>query len=125
MAAGERVAGVQPKLASRVRLLATGATAKNDPNGARSVAIAALTSGHPGPLATTAPIGSGPYPNETVLASPRDLVGFTAVVGARGSPADRGVLRGGMLGLAGRLSFSGLGSVTEVAFRLGTKVKIQ
>jgi hypothetical protein len=38
------VADVQPKLAARVRLLATGATNKNDPNDARSVAIAALRS---------------------------------------------------------------------------------
>src|SRR5262245_41248687 len=44
VAAGEQVAGVQPRLAARVRLLATGATNKNDPNDARSVAIAALRS---------------------------------------------------------------------------------
>ena len=31
VAAGERVLGVQPKLAARVRLLATGAVNKNDP----------------------------------------------------------------------------------------------
>ena len=43
-AAGERVLGVQPKLGARVRLLATGATNKNDPNDALSVAIAALRS---------------------------------------------------------------------------------
>ena len=42
VAAGERVLDVQPKLAARVRLLATGAVNKNDPNDARSVAIAAL-----------------------------------------------------------------------------------
>ena len=35
---------VQPKLGARVRLLATGATNKNDPNDARSVAVAALRS---------------------------------------------------------------------------------
>jgi transposase len=35
---------VQPKLGARVRLLATGATGKNDPNDARSVAVAALRS---------------------------------------------------------------------------------
>jgi transposase len=35
---------VQPKLAARVRLLATGKTDKNDPNDARSVAVAALRS---------------------------------------------------------------------------------
>jgi transposase len=43
-AAGERVLDVQPKLAARVRLLAAGDTNKNDPNDARSVAIAALRS---------------------------------------------------------------------------------
>src|ERR1035441_8294985 len=42
VAAGERVLDVQPKLGSRVRLLATGASNKNDPNDALSVAIAAL-----------------------------------------------------------------------------------
>ena len=44
LAAGEQVLDVQPKLAARVRLLATGAVNKNDPNDARSVAIAALRS---------------------------------------------------------------------------------
>jgi transposase len=44
LAAGERVLDVQPKLAARVRLLAAGRTNKNDPNDARSVAIAALRS---------------------------------------------------------------------------------
>ena len=44
VATGERVLDVQPKLGARVRLLSTGATNKNDPNDARSVAIAALRS---------------------------------------------------------------------------------
>jgi transposase len=44
LAAGEQVVDVQPKLGARVRLLATGAVNKNDPNDARSVAIAALRS---------------------------------------------------------------------------------
>jgi len=44
VAAGERVLDVPPKLASRVRLLATGNINKNDPNDARSVAVAALRS---------------------------------------------------------------------------------
>jgi transposase len=44
VAAGELVLDVQPKLAARVRLLAAGAVNKNDPNDARSVAIAALRS---------------------------------------------------------------------------------
>ena len=42
LAAGERVVDVQPKLGARVRLLAAGDTNKNDPNDARSVAVAAL-----------------------------------------------------------------------------------
>jgi transposase len=40
--AGERVVDVPPKLAARVRLLNTGQLNKNDPNDARSVAVAAL-----------------------------------------------------------------------------------
>src|SRR5580704_55000 len=44
VAAGERVLDVQPKLAARVRLLASGAVSKNDPGDARSAAIAALRS---------------------------------------------------------------------------------
>jgi hypothetical protein len=44
LAAGERVLDVQPKLGARVRLLADGSSNKNDPNDARSVAIAALRS---------------------------------------------------------------------------------
>jgi transposase len=44
VAAGECVLDVQPKLGARVRLLATGATNKNDPNDALSVGIAALRS---------------------------------------------------------------------------------
>ncbi len=44
VAAGERVVDVQPKLAARVRLLEAGNTSKNDPNDARSVAVAALRS---------------------------------------------------------------------------------
>lgn len=44
LAAGEQVTGVQPKLAARVRLLTAGDTNKNDPNDARSVAVATLRS---------------------------------------------------------------------------------
>jgi transposase len=44
LAAGEHVLDVQPKLGARVRLLAAGGTNKNDPNDARSVAVAALRS---------------------------------------------------------------------------------
>jgi transposase len=42
VAAGEQVVDVQPKLGARVRLLAAGNVNKNDPNDARSVAVAAL-----------------------------------------------------------------------------------
>jgi transposase len=44
VAAGERVLDVQPKLGARVRLLSSGTSNKNDPNDARSVAVAALRS---------------------------------------------------------------------------------
>jgi transposase len=44
VAAGERVLDVPPKLGARVRLLAAGNVNKNDPNDARSVAVAALRS---------------------------------------------------------------------------------
>ena len=44
LSAGERVLDVPPKLAARVRLLATGDINKNDPSDARSVAIVALRS---------------------------------------------------------------------------------
>ena len=44
VAAGERVLDVQPKLGARVRLLDAGDVNKNDPNDARSVAVAALRS---------------------------------------------------------------------------------
>jgi transposase len=44
LAAGEKVLDVPPKLAARVRLLNSGDVNKNDPNDARSVAIAALRS---------------------------------------------------------------------------------
>ncbi len=44
LAAGETVFDVPPVLASRVRLMGSGRSQKNDPNDARSVAIAALRS---------------------------------------------------------------------------------
>ena len=44
VAAGERVLDVQPGLGARVRLLTAGGTNKNDPEDARSVAVAALRS---------------------------------------------------------------------------------
>ena len=45
LAAGERVLDVPPRLGARVRLLATGDVNKNDPDDARSVAVAALRLG--------------------------------------------------------------------------------
>ena len=42
LSAGEQVLDVQPKLGARVRLLAAGDVNKNDPDDARSVAVAAL-----------------------------------------------------------------------------------
>ena len=44
LAAGEQVLDVGPKLGARVRLLAAGGVNKNDPDDARSVAVAALRS---------------------------------------------------------------------------------
>lgn len=44
VAAGEHVVDVPPTMASRVRVLGSGRSQKNDPNDARSVAIAALRS---------------------------------------------------------------------------------
>ena len=52
---GESVLDVQPKLGSRVRLLATGNINKNDPNDARSVAVAALRSQGPSPRCCRGP----------------------------------------------------------------------
>jgi transposase len=51
LAAGERVLDVAPKLGARVRLLAAGNANKNDPNDARSVAVAALRSSSCCPVA--------------------------------------------------------------------------
>jgi transposase len=44
VAAGERVLDIQPRLAARIRVLEAGNTSKNDPDDARSVAVAALRS---------------------------------------------------------------------------------
>ena len=44
VSAGERVLDVQPRLGARVRLLAAGDVNKNDPDDARSVAVAAMRS---------------------------------------------------------------------------------
>jgi hypothetical protein len=44
LAAGEQVLDVPPKLAAKARLLSDGNTNKNDPNDARSVAVAGLRS---------------------------------------------------------------------------------
>ena len=48
VAAGERVLDVPSKLGARVRLLAAGDVNKNDPNDARSVAVAVATLRSPG-----------------------------------------------------------------------------
>jgi transposase len=56
VAVGERVLDVQPKLASRVRLLQAGDTSKNDPNDALSVAVAAPRS------KTARPVMAEDYP---------------------------------------------------------------
>ena len=48
VAAGETVLDVPATLAARVRVLGTGRSDKNDPNDARSVAIAALRAPEPG-----------------------------------------------------------------------------
>jgi transposase len=56
VAADERILDVQPKLAWRVWLLQAGNTNKNDPNDARSVAVAALRS------KTARPVMAEDYP---------------------------------------------------------------
>ena len=82
LAAGEVVLDVQPKVAARVRLLASGNTSKNDPNDARPVAVAALRSparrrvaaeDHTAVLKvwTRALPGPGPGPDPGRLPAPR------------------------------------------------------
>ena len=58
VAVGETVFDVPPVLVSRVRVLGSGRSQKNDPNDARSVAIAALRSDRLGPGPPRRP-GSG------------------------------------------------------------------
>jgi transposase len=53
VAAGERVVDVPATLAARVRVLSSGRSNKNDPNDARSVAVAALRSPGPREVART------------------------------------------------------------------------
>src|SRR5260370_9294815 len=65
VAAGERVLDVQPKLASRVRLLPAGDTNKNDPDDALSVAVAALRS------KTARPVMAEDYPAVLEVSSKR------------------------------------------------------
>jgi Transposase len=85
LAAGERALDVPPKLGARVRLLATGNVNKNDPNDARSVAIAALRSAgvrevraddHAAVLKiwTRALPGPGPHPHPGRLPAARRVV---------------------------------------------------
>jgi transposase len=66
VAAGEEVLDVPPTLASRIRVLASGRSSKNDPNDARSVAIAALRSSLPRSLATPVMCAGSP----TEISSP-------------------------------------------------------
>ena len=54
LAAGEQVLDVPPKLAAKARLLSDGNTNKNDPNDARSVAVAGLRSAQVRPVSTFA-----------------------------------------------------------------------
>jgi hypothetical protein len=78
LAAGERVLDVQPKLGARVRLLATGAVHKNDPNDARSVAVAA------GPAASTRSAGPA---NDSCATASLARADDTANARDRASPA--------------------------------------
>src|SRR5215472_1965777 len=73
VAAGELVADVQPKLAARVRLPEPGDGNKNDPDDARSVAVAALRSkarrqvsadDHAAVLRGVVPAAPGPGPGQ-------------------------------------------------------------
>jgi transposase len=87
-AAGERVLDVQPKLGARVRLLAAGDTNKNDPNDARSVAVAALRSTARREVLTTAVratgtttteiFGVGPVIAATVIGCVADVSRFAS-----------------------------------------------
>jgi len=79
VAAGEQVVDVLPKVAARVRLLASGNTNKNDANDARSVAVAALRSpargshGSAEGMARALP-GPGPGPHPGRRPAPRRAV---------------------------------------------------
>jgi hypothetical protein len=81
VAAGERVVDVQPKLASRVRLLQAGDTNKNDPDDALSVAIAASLGPKTGsvrpPRSCTRPGPRGGSPE----GSPTAALGLASVSG--------------------------------------------
>ena len=99
VADGERVLDVPPKLASRVRLLQAGDINKNDPNDARSVAVAALRS-RPPPgdrrgfcggaedMVQAAP-GPGPGPQPGRLPAARRAAAWSPAVTRRRSPQPR------------------------------------
>ena len=92
LAAGERVLDVPPKLAARVRLLATGNINKNDPNDARSVAVAALRSPAVVAVGDDLPPGGRPQRRD------RDRPGVMGVVLVR-VPSLQQPHPGGQLGL--------------------------
>ena len=120
VAAGERVLDVPPKLGARVRLLAAGNVNKNDPNDARSVAVAALRSAgvrevRPDDHAAVLKIwpralpGSGPDPHPGRLPAARGAVpagprrpqqADLRILGGPDSPADHAAGRGGGRALA-------------------------
>jgi Transposase len=97
VAAGERVLDVQPKLASRVRLLQAGDTNKNDPNDALSVAVAALRS------KTARPVMAEDYPAVLKVRSKRhrDLAA-PALPAAASSASALGCSRNGAVSGYGR-----------------------
>jgi transposase len=71
LAAGERALDVAPKLGARVRLLATRDTNKNDPNDARSVAIAALRAPYSAPHTASASALISASANERTISRSR------------------------------------------------------
>ena len=74
VAAGERVLDIQPKLAARIRVLEAGNTSKNDPNDARSVAVAALRS----KTAAETSLAQGRFLNAATAREPVCVLGAAA-----------------------------------------------
>ena len=89
LAAGERVLDVQPKLSARVRLLAAGATGKNDPNDARSVAVAADDHAAVLRVWPQAAPGPGPAADPAGVPAARGAAGCCRAASARRSPQAR------------------------------------